>query len=61
MLGLFHIRCRSVRNGNRQILFLHGRIQSLLAHQSDTHAIIKTHWVGSEDPLKDTYPLQLLE
>ncbi len=34
-------------------------MQSLLARQPDAHAIIKPHMVSSEDPLKDTYPLQL--
>jgi hypothetical protein len=61
MLGLFHMRCRNARNGNRQLLFLHSRMQSVLARQPDAHAIIKTHGVSSEDPLKDTYPLQLSE
>jgi hypothetical protein len=61
MLGLFHMRCRNARNGNRQLLFLNGRMQSLLAHQPDAHSIIKTHGVSSEDPLKDAYPLQLSE
>ena len=61
MLGLFHMRCRSARNGNRQLLFLHGHMQSLLARQSDAHAIIKPHGVSSEAPLQDAYPLQLSE
>ena len=61
MLGLFHMRCRNARNGNHQILFLHGRMQSLLARQPDAHAIIKPHGVSSEDPLKEAYPLQLSE
>jgi hypothetical protein len=61
MLGLFHMRCRSARNGNLQLLFLHGRMQSLLTLQSDAHAIIKPHGVSSEDPLKDAYPLHLSE
>jgi hypothetical protein len=61
MLGLFHMRCRNARNGNRQLLFLHGQIQSLLARQTDAHAIIKPHGVSSEAPLKDSYPLQLSE
>ncbi len=42
MLGLFHMRCRNARKCNHQLLFLHGRIQSLLAHQSDVHVIIKS-------------------
>jgi hypothetical protein len=63
MLGLFHMRCRNTRKDNRQLLFLHGRIQSLLPRQSDAHVIIKPvpHGVSSEDPLKDAYPLQLSE
>ncbi len=61
MLGLFHMRCRNARNGNRQLLFLHSRMQSLLARQPDAHVIIKTHGVSSEAPVKDTYPLQLSE
>jgi hypothetical protein len=61
VLGLFHMRCRNARNGNRQLLFLHGRMQSLLARQSDAHAIIKSHGVSSDDPLKEAYPLQLSE
>ena len=61
MLGLFHMRCRNARNGNRQLLFLHGRMQSLLARQTDAHAIIKPHGVSSDDPLKEAYPLQLSE
>jgi hypothetical protein len=36
-------------------------MQSLLARQSDAHAIIKPHGVSSEDPLKDAYPLHLSE
>jgi hypothetical protein len=61
MLGLFHMRCRNAGKGNHQLLFLYDRIQSLLARQSDVHAIIKPHGVSSEDSLKDTYPLQLSE
>ncbi len=61
MVGLFHMRCRNARNDNHQLLFLHGRMQSLLARQPDAHAIIKPHGVSSEDPLKDAYPLQLSE
>ncbi len=49
------------RNGNRQLLFLHDRMQSLLARQPDAHTIIKPHGGSSEDPLKETYPLQLSE
>jgi hypothetical protein len=55
------MRCRNARNGNRQLLFLHGRMQNLLACQTDAHAIIKPHGVSSNDPLKDAYPLQLSE
>ncbi len=51
----------NTRNGNRQLLFLHGRIQSLLTRRPDAHTIIKPHGVSSEDPLKDSYPLQLSE
>jgi hypothetical protein len=36
-------------------------MQSLLALQSDAHAIIKPHGVSSDDPLKEAYPLQLSE
>jgi len=61
MFGLSHMRCRNARNGNRQLLFLHGHMQSLLARQPDAHAIIKPHGVSSEDPLKDAYPLHLSE
>jgi hypothetical protein len=61
MLGLFHIRCRNARKGNHHLLFLHGRIQTLLVRHPDAHVIIKPHGVSSEDPLKDTYPLQLSE
>jgi hypothetical protein len=55
------MRCRNARNGNRQLLFLHDRMQSLLARHPDTHAIIKSHGVSSDDPLKEAYPLQLSE
>jgi hypothetical protein len=61
MLGLFDMRFRNVRNGNHQILFLHFRMQSLLVHHPDAHAIIKPHGVSSDDPLKEAYPLQLSE
>jgi hypothetical protein len=61
MLGLFHMRCRNAHNDNHQLLFLHGRIQSLHGRQTDANAIIKPHGVSSDDPLKEAYPLQLSE
>jgi hypothetical protein len=55
------MRYRNAHNGNRQLLFLHDRMQNLLGHQPDAHAIIKPNGVSSDDPLKEAYPLQLSE
>ena len=53
-----HRRCRKLRKtANRQLLFMHGQVQSLLARRPRDHTIIKTHGNGSEDVLQHTYDL----
>ncbi len=48
-----HKRYRNVRNGNRQFLFSHGQVQFSIVLRSKTHAIIKSHGDGSENPLEE--------